>query len=81
MSRAGAKKKSESESFTNVHVDQDHESIEPPDREQAGVYQNPIYIPSIYTEDWSADSLDGAVSATYDSKEPQECSHDTSLII
>ena len=34
--------------------------------------------------DWSADSLGGAISVTYDSndiKEPQERSHDTSLVI
>ena len=33
---------------------------------------------------WSADSLDGAMSATYDSndiKEPQERGHDTSLVV
>ena len=83
-------KKSESGSSTNVRVDQDHESIEPPDREQAGVHQNPILFlvyqgrwPSAMS-DWSADSLDGAMLATHDSndiKEPQECSHDTSLVI
>ena len=89
---ASRAKKSESESFTNVHVDQDHESIEPPDREQAGVLQNPIFIVYIVyrgrqpsaMSDWSADSLDGAVSVTYNSndiKEPQEHSHDTSLVI
>ena len=82
-------KKSGSGSSTNVRVDQDHESIEPPDREQAGVHQNPIFLvyqgrrPSAMS-DWSADCLDGAMSATHDSndiKEPQECSHDTSLVI
>ena len=85
--RSSTANKLESGSATNA--DQEHENVKPPDREQAGVHQNPIFLvyqgrrPSAMS-DWSADSLDGAVSANYESndvKEPQERSHDTSLVI
>ena len=82
--RSSTANKLESVSATNAN--QEHENVEPPDQEEAGVHQTPIFLayggrrPSAMS-DRSTDSLDGADPNPNDVKEPQERSHDTSLVI